>query len=460
YKRLRQNRLLPPESRQPSIKVVYEASKEVRMPVLNSSLIIIASFLPLFFLSGIEGRMLIPLGVAFIVSLVVSTLIALTLTPAWCSYLLGDNAKDVNLGKDPWLTRRIKEIYNSSLSSALRYPKAILGVTAVLVVAAVIMFTSLGRSFLPGFNEGSFTINVSTLPGVSIDESDRIGRIAEELILSMPEIQTVARKTGRAELDEHALGSNVSEIEAPYILSGRSRSEVSKELRTKLAKLPGCNIEVGQPISHRIDAMLSGTEAQIAIKLFGDDLTVLHNKGTEIMSAIKGVDGVVDANIEQQIGRPQLDIKPRREMLVRYGISLADFSRFISTVFSGVQVSKIYENGFPYNLTVKLDNAEYESIDKINDILIDSNDGKIPLSYVADIVSSTGPNTINREDVNRRVVISANVEERDLRGVVNDIQKVIAEKVKLPQGYFIKIGGQFESEAAASRTLMLMSCLS
>ncbi|MBD5365918.1 MAG: efflux RND transporter permease subunit [Bacteroides sp.] len=460
YKRLRQNRQLPVESRRASIDVVYEASKEVRMPVLNSSLIIIASFLPLFFLSGIEGRMLIPLGIAFIVSLVVSTLIALTLTPALCSYLLGGDTASVNLDKEPWLTRKIKGVYNSSLSRALGYPKAILGVTAMLVVVAVIMFVSLGRSFLPGFNEGSFTINVSTLPGVSIDESDRIGRIAEGLILSVPEIQTVARKTGRAELDEHALGSNVSEIEAPYILSGRSRSEVSKELRSKLSKLPGCNIEVGQPISHRIDAMLSGTEAQIAIKLFGDDLTVLHNKGTEIMSAIKGVDGVVDANIEQQIGRPQLDIKPRREMLVRYGISLADFSRFISTVFSGVQVSKIYENGFPYNLTVKLDNTEYDSIDKINDILIDSNEGKIPLSYVADIVSTTGPNTINREDVNRRVVISANVEERDLRGVVNDIQKVIADKVKLPQGYFIKIGGQFESEAAASRTLMLMSGLS
>ncbi|MDE7473293.1 MAG: efflux RND transporter permease subunit, partial [Muribaculaceae bacterium] len=361
YKRLRQNRQLPFESRRASIDVVYEASKEVRMPVLNSSLIIIASFLPLFFLSGIEGRMLIPLGIAFIVSLVVSTLIALTLTPALCSYLLGGDTASVNLDKEPWLTRKIKGVYNSSLSRALGYPKAILGVTAMLVVVAVIMFVSLGRSFLPGFNEGSFTINVSTLPGVSIDESDRIGRIAEELILSVPEIQTVARKTGRAELDEHALGSNVSEIEAPYILSGRSRSEVSKELRSKLSKLPGCNIEVGQPISHRIDAMLSGTEAQIAIKLFGDDLTVLHNKGTEIMSAIKGVDGVVDANIEQQIGRPQLDIKPRREMLVRYGISLADFSRFISTVFSGVQVSKIYENGFPYNLTVKLDNTEYDS---------------------------------------------------------------------------------------------------
>lgn len=460
YKRLRENRLRPVEERQAPQTVVYEASREVRLPVLNSSLIIIASFLPLFFLSGIEGRMLIPLGIAFIVALVASTLVALTLTPALCSYLLGAKSLNSELDREPWVTKKIKAGYGKALEGALKHPRVIIGSTVALFVVAIAGFMTLGRSFLPGFNEGSFTINVSTLPGISIEESDRIGRLAEELILSVPEIETVARKTGRAELDEHALGSNVSEIEAPYKLDGRSRSEVSSEIRQKLSRLPGCNIEVGQPISHRIDAMLSGTEAQIAIKLFGDNLATLYSKGTDIKNVIKTVEGVVDVNIEQQTGRPQVEIKPRRAMLARYGISLNDFARYINVAFSGTQVSHMYENGFPYNLTVKIAPEEYKSIDAINDMLIDSSDGKIPLSYVAEVVSTTGPNTINREDVNRRIVISANVEGRDLRGVVNDIQDAIDANVELPEGYMIKIGGQFESEAAASRTLLLMSIVS
>lgn len=460
YKRLRENRMKPLAERENTTKVVYEASREVRMPVLNSSLIIIASFMPLFFLSGIEGRMLKPLGISFIVALIASTIVALTLTPALCSYMLGGKATDKSLDREPWLTRKIKSWYGMALGSAIKHGRGVMIVTSVLFVIAVGLFFTLGRSFLPGFNEGSFTINVSTLPGISIEESDRVGRMAEELILSVPEIQTVARKTGRAELDEHALGSNVSEIEAPYWLNGRSRSEVSKELRAKLSRLPGCNIEVGQPISHRIDAMLSGTEAQIAIKLFGDDLSILHSKGSEIKNVIQSVDGIVDVNIEQQIGRPQIDIKPRRAMLSRYGIGLNEFARYINTVFTGASVSQMYENGFPYNLTVKLSPDEYQSIDALNDLMIDSNEGKIPLSYVADIESTTGPNTINREDVNRRVIISANVEGRDLRGAVNAIQDAVSSNVELPEGYMIKIGGQFESEAAASRTLLLMSLLS
>ena len=460
YKRLRENRLKPEAERLDKTTVVYDASREVRMPVLNSSLIIIASFLPLFFLSGIEGRMLIPLGISFIVALVASTLVALTLTPALCSYMLGSEKFNAKLDREPWLTRTIKSWYHAGLEKALKRPKGIIAATIVLFAGAVVGFMMLGRSFLPGFNEGSFTINVSTLPGISIEESDRIGRLAEELILSVPEIQTVARKTGRAELDEHALGSNVSEIEAPYILDGRSRSEVSKELRSKLSRLPGCNIEVGQPISHRIDAMLSGTEAQIAVKLFGDNLATLHSKGLEIVKAIKGIDGIVDVKLEQQTGRPQLDIKPKRAMLARYGISLSDFARFVNVAFSGTQVSQVYENGFPYNITVKISPDEYPTIDAVNDLLIDSHEGKIPLSYVADVVSTSGPNTINREDVNRRIVVSANVEGRDLRGAVNAIQDAIDADVTLPEGYMIKIGGQFESEASASRTLLLMSLVS
>ncbi|MCM1450020.1 MAG: efflux RND transporter permease subunit [Clostridiales bacterium] len=460
YKRLRENRRKPGGSQSDELTVVYEASREVRMPVLNSSLIIIASFMPLFFLSGIEGRMLIPLGIAFIIALTASTVVALTLTPVLCSYLLTGNGYREHLDREPKLTMKLKHFYSKVLSASESNPKTVFVSTALLLVIAIVMFFNLGRSFLPGFNEGSYTINVSTLPGISIQESDEIGRKAELLILSVPEIQTVARKTGRAELDEHALGTNVSEIEAPYKLNGRSRSEVSRELRDKLKTLPGCNIEVGQPISHRIDAMLSGTEAQIAIKLFGNDLSTLYNKGTEIKNAIHGIDGVVDVNIEQQINRPQIEIKPRRAMLSQYGISLKDFSQFVKVAFGGTEISQMYENGYPYSVIVKVDPNEYDEIESIGNILIDSRDGKVALAEVAEIISSTGPNTINREDVNRRIVISANVEGRDLRGTVNEMRKAINEKVNLPEGYMIKIGGQFESEASATRTLMLLSILS
>lgn len=460
YKRLRANRQLPPSEHLEPREVVYKASQEVRMPVLNSTLIILASFLPLFFLDGVEGRMLIPLGVSFVVSLIASTVVALTLTPALCSYLLEGKATDRRLDKEPLVTRSLKSVYDKALNGALNHKKLFIGCTTCLFLLSLGLFFTLGRSFLPSFNEGSFTINVSTLPGVSIEESDRIGRLAEQMILSVPEVQTVARKTGRAELDEHALGSNVSEIEAPYKLKGRRRGEVARELREKLSKLPGCNIEIGQPISHRIDAMLSGTEAQIAVKLFGDDLSVLHAKGTDIKNLIKDVEGVVDANIEQQIERPEIEIRPRREILKRYGISMSRFSQFISTAMAGRQVSYLYDGGFPYNLTVKLDPREYSRIDALQDILVDSKEGKVPLGQLAEIVSTTGPNTINREDVNRRIVISANVEDRDLRSVVNDINKLISEQISLPEGYVVKIGGQFESEAAASRTLMLLSILS
>lgn len=459
YKRLRHNRQQPEPQRRSTDEVVYEASKEVRMPVINSSLIIIASFLPLFFLSGIEGRMLIPLGVSFIVALVASTVVALTLTPALCCYLLGKDG-GADMDREPALTRWIKRGYDRLLAGALRFKWVVLGVTIALFVMAVALFTGLGRSFLPGFNEGSFTINVSTLPGVSLEESDRIGRLAEEIILSVPEVRTVARKTGRAELDEHVLGSNVSEIEAPYELADRPRREVVRELREKLTQLPGTNIEIGQPISHRIDAMLSGTEAQIAIKIFGNDLSTLYRKGSEIKSKIERIDGIVDVNIEQQTGRPQIDIKPRRELLARYGIPMNRFISFINVALAGETVSNVYEAGFPVNIRLKVDPAEVGGIDALGDLMIDSNVGMIPLSRVADIVSTTGPNTINRENVSRRLVVSANVDGRDLRGAVNDIKEVIASEVALPEGYSYRIGGQFESEEAASRTLLATSLLS
>lgn len=460
YKRLRENRLLPSDKRRPSIEVVNIASKEVRMPIFNSSLIIMASFLPLFFLSGIEGRMLIPLGISFIVALIASTIVALTLTPVLCSYLLDNDKKDNSvMDREPWAARKMKNIYVRTLSWSMNHKRVMIVSTGALLVVALISFFTLGRSFLPSFNEGSFTINVSTLPGISLEESDGVGRMAEEIIMSVPEVKTVARKTGRAELDEHSLGVNVSEIEAPYELSDRSRGEVIRELRTKLATLPGVNIEIGQPISHRIDAMLSGTEAQIAIKLFGNDLNELYSLGQQIKTAIADVPGIVDVNIEQQIGRPQLDIRPRRDMLARYGITIGDFVKFIDVALAGEVVSQVYEDGLPYDLTVKFADSERNSMEKISELMIDSNKGKIPLGSVADIVSTSGPNTINRENVSRRLVISANVDDRDLRSAVKDIQDRISKAVVLPEGYYIHFGGQFESEAEASRTLMLTSII-
>lgn len=457
YKRLRQRK----DSGESVIKIVYDASREVRMPIFNSSLIIMASFLPLFFLNGMEGRMLKPLGISFIVALVASTLVALTVTPVLCSYLLGSKKVMAHLDRQPWLARKLSVAYESSLRKSLGAPKPWLVGTSVLFLVSLGLFFTLGRSFLPPFNEGSLTINVSTLPGISLDRSDEIGKEAEKIILSVPEISTVARKTGRAELDEHSLGVNVSEIEAPYKLDkGRSRREMVSELRERLSHLPGVNVEIGQPISHRIDAMLSGTEAQIAIKLFGPDLSTLNSLGNKIKEVTKEVDGVVDANIEQMMERPQLDIRPRRDMLAYYGIPLSEFADFISVALAGEVVSQVYENGYPINLTMRIESDARNSIESIGALMIDSKKGKIPLSSVADIVSTSGPNAVNRENVSRRIVVSANVEGRDLRGVVDEIGKRVSEEIDLPAGYSVSYGGQFESERSASRTLALVSLIS
>ncbi len=463
YRRLHENRLLPPEQQQSVLQVVFNASREVRMPILNSTLIIVVSFVPLFFLSGMEGRMLVPLGVAFITALAASTVVALTLTPVLCSYLLGHNlSSDKKNGNgDSAVARTLKNAYGAVLEKALQHKRAVLGCTIALFAVALGLFFTLGRSFLPPFNEGSFTINVSSLPGISLEESDAIGRRAEELLLTVPEIQTVARKTGRAELDEHALGVNTSEIEAPFELKDRPRSEVVAEVRQKLSTLVGANIEIGQPISHRIDAMLSGTKANIAIKLFGDDLNRMFALGNEIKSNIQDVPGIADLTVEQQIERPQLTITPRREMLARYGITLPQFAEYVNACLAGEAVSQVYEQGKSFNLTVRMRDNLRDQASKIGDLMIDTGDGRqIPLNYVADIRSTQGPNSISRENVKRKIVISANVADRDLRSVVNDIQARIDTQIKLPEGYHVEYGGQFESEQAASRTLLLTSLMS
>ena len=460
YKRIRENRLLPPDQQRSTLEVVYDASREVRMPILNSTLIIVVSFVPLFFLSGMEGRMLVPLGIAFIVALFASTVVALTLTPVLCSYLLNRKATGMKELREAWIARKLKVVYKRALELALAYQKWVLGTTIALFVVALVIFFHLGRSFLPPFNEGSFTINVSSLPGISLDESDQIGRRAEALLLQVPEIKTVARKTGRAELDEHALGVNVSEIEAPFELQDRSRDEVMNDVRKKLSTISGANIEIGQPISHRIDAMLSGTEANIAIKLFGTDLNLMFTVGNQIKAAIQTIPGLVDLKVEQQIERPQLTITPKRELLAKYGIPLPEFEEYINVMLGGEAVSQVYDDGKSFDLTVKTSDASRATMDDISNLMIDAAGQKVPLSYVADIRSVTGPNTINRENVQRKIVISANVSERDLRSVVNEIQDRVEANIRLPEGYHIEYGGQFESEAAASRTLLLTSLTS
>ena len=460
YKRLRENKLKPEAERMKPLDVVFHASKEVRMPILNSTLIIVVSFVPLFFLSGMEGRMLVPLGIAFIVALFASTVVALTLTPVLCSYLLDNSKTDKEL-KESFIARWMKGIYEKMLVWVLAHKKVTLGSIIGVFLLALGMFFTLGRSFLPSFNEGSFTINISSLPGISLEESNQIGHRAEELLLSIPEIQTVARKTGRAELAEHSFGVNVSELEAPFELKDRSRSELVAEVREKLNTLTGANIEIGQPISHRIDAMLSGTKANIAIKLFGDDLNKMFSLGNQIKETIGGIEGIADLNVEQQIERPQLKIQPRREMLAKYGITLPEFSQFVNVALAGKVVSQVYEKGKSFDLTVKVKDEERDEMEKIRNLMIDTADGrKIPLDYVAEVVSAMGPNSISRENVKRKIVISANVADRDLRSVVNDIQQQIDASIQLPEGYHIEYGGQFESEQAASRTLALTSFIS
>ena len=478
FKRLRQNARLPKEQRQSKLDVIFHASHEVRMPILNSTLIIVVSFVPLFFLSGLEGRMLAPLGVSFIVSLFASTVVALTLTPVLCSYLLKDGAgseegrvkrEEFNGdsphgagSQEPRWVRAMKVRYEQLLMRVLDGPKrAILIATGVLVVLTLVLFFNLGRSFLPPFNEGSFTINVSTLPGVSFEESDRMGEQAERLLLQVPEVKDVARKTGRAELDEHALGVNTSEMEVPFELKDRSKEEVMADIRSKLRTLPGVNVEIGQPISHRIDAMLSGTKAGIAIKVFGPDLTTLHSIGLQIQQATRSIDGVTDLNVEQQVERPQLVIRPRRLLLASNGITLPQFAAYVNAALGGEVVSQVQDGGKTFDLTVRMADEDINSIDHIRNMLIDTADGRqVCLSDVADIFSSAGPNTISRENAQRKLVVSANAQGRDLRSVVNDMRQSIETNVKLPDGYRVEYGGQFESEASASRLLLGLSVVS
>ena len=460
YRRLRQNRLLPENERKHVVATVFDASREVRMPMFNSTLIIVVCFLPLFFLSGMEGRMLKPLGITFIIALFASTLVALTLTPVLCSYILDKNGDSIN--KETFVVRKLKGVYGRLLQGALRRKGAVLGVTAAMLILAVVLFLKSGRSFLPVFNEGSFTISMNSLPGISIDESDALGSKAERILLDIPAIKTVGRKTGRAELDEHSFGVNTSEFECPYELAkGQSRAELAAEIRERLSVIPGVNIEIGGPIAHRIDAMLSGTRSNIAIKLFGTDLKRMYRIGGEIRQAIAGVPGITDINLEQQVDRPEIEIVPRRDMLAMYGITVPEFRQTVAILLEGRVMSQVFEGYRSFDLTLKAGDSVRGTMEQLQDLTVDAADGRhIPLSQLAEIRSSSGPNTINRENVSRKLVVSCNVTGGELGKAVDGIRDAISRNVSLPEGYHIEYGGQFESGERASRTIGLVSVFS
>ena len=460
YKRLRQNRQKPLEDRQSSFTVVYEASVEIRASILNATAIIIVAFIPLFFLSGMEGRMLQPLGIAFIVSLFVSLIVAMTLTPLLAKMLLANDTYLAKNEKEKWLVIKLSFYYEKSLTWSLHHKKAIVFSTLGLFIISLVAMSTLGRSFLPEFNEGSLTLSVVTKPGTSLEESNNLGNLVEKELLSISEISSTARRTGRGELDEHSQTTNGAEIDVNFNLKDRSSDEFMADVRNTLARIPGIAATVGQPLGHRIDHMLSGTRANIAIKLFGTDLNQMFTIGNQIKNSIIDIEGLVDVNVEQQVAIPQIQIRANRDMLAYYGITLQQFNEFIDIAFGDEKLSDIYEGQRSFGLVLRLNKDYTETIEGIRAALIDTHDGKkVPLEEVAEIVSVSGPSSINRENVQRKIVISANVAGRDLRGVVQDIQKNINKGIALPEGYRIEYGGQFESEAKASQTLMLTSIL-
>lgn len=459
-KRLKENARKPVNEQITKLIVIFNASKEIRASILNATLIIIVAFIPLFFLSGMEGRMLAPLGISFIVSLFASLVVAITITPVMCSYML---TSEKQLSKHETGTRWVRWLndqYGKALTGALNFKKSMIITAALLFVGSMIVLFSLGRTFLPEFNEGMLTLSTVSMPGISLEESNKMNLLLEKEMLVMPEINTIVRRTGRAELDEHAQGVFSSEVDVPFTLDERSKDEFLKDLRNRLSTIRGINITIGQPLSHRIDHMLSGTRANIAIKVFGTDLQKMFTLANQIKSNITAVEGLVDVNVEQQVEIPQLQIIPRREMLKHYGIPINEFAEFIDVAFAGEKVSEVYEENMNFDLLLKYNERYRNSIESIKSTLIDTYDGnKVPLREVAEIISASGPNTISRENVQRKVVVSANVSGRDLRGVVTDVQQMVKEEINLPENYYIEYGGQFESEEKASGLLFYTSLL-
>lgn len=460
YKRLKQNHRKPREEREPVLDVVLNASIEIRASILNATLIIMVAFVPLFFLTGMEGRMLKPLGIAYIVALFVSLIVAMTITPLLCKLLLTDGKYLNRNRQDSWLTRKLNGIYEKSLEWVLRNKRKVFYPTAGIFLGAIALCFTMGQSFLPEFNEGALVITAVTKPGVSPEETDRLGLLMEQELLKIPEVTGTARRTGRGELDEHSQAGNSSEIDVRFSKLKRSNEEFLNEIRSVLSKVPGVAVTVGQPLGHRIDHMLSGTRANIAIKLFGPDLSELFMLGSQIGHSIEGVEGLVDVSVEQQTETPQLQLRPNRAMLARYGITVEQFNRFVELAFAGEKLGDIYEGERSFDLVLRLNDNYTGSLDAIRSALIDMGNGrKVPLEEVADIVSVGGPGSISRENVQRKIVVSANTAGRDLKSVVDDVRRTVDEKIRLPEGYRVEYGGQFETAAKASRTLLIASLL-
>ncbi len=460
YKRLRQNHRKSEGERREVFDVVFEGSREIRSSVINATLIIMVAFTPLFFLSGMEGRLLKPLGITYIISLFMSLVVAMTLTPLLCKDMLTGEKYLTKNDRESWLSRKLSGAYGKALRWVLGHKRGTMTATALLLAGAVVVFTQMGSSFLPDFNEGSMTISAVTMQGTSLEDNDRLGQLMERELLSIPEVTSTSRRSGRGDLDEHSQATNSSELDVNFRLSDRPREEVFNDVRARLNSIPGIAVTVGQPLGHRIDHMLSGTKAAIAIKIFGTDLGEMQMLGNTVKSLISGVEGLVDASVEQQASTPQIHIKANREALAQYGITMEDFNRFISLAFSGEKLSDIYEGQRRYDVVLRLGDESARSMEGVREALIDTgNGGKVPLEQVAQIVSSYGPNSISRENVQRKIVVSANVSGRDVGSVVEDVQRVIAESVQLPEGYRIEYGGQFESARSASRTLALATVL-
>ena len=458
FKRLRENMLKPINERLSKIKIIYEASSEIRNSILIATLIIITAFVPLFFLSGMEGRLLKPLGISFIVAIFTSLFVAVTLTPVLSSFLLGNEARLRKQAKGSWMERTMCQAYEKVLNFVLKTPRLIIGVSIVSFVVSIWLMNGLGRSFLPEFNEGSLVINAVTLPGTSLEESKKVGKLVEEIMIQFPEVDKTSRRTGRAELDEHTQGANSSEIEVPFILKNKSEEDFLEEVRSALSVVPGTNITIGQPISHRIDHMLSGTRANIAIKVFGTNLNELFNIGNQVKQEIESISGLVDLNVEQQVEVQQLRIEPNRVMLAKYGIQIGELMNMVDVAFAGEKLGQIFEGQRNFDLVLRYNEENRNSAEAIRNALIDTPKGqKIPLSYVADVNVEGNPFSVSRENVQRKIVISANVAGRDLLSVVNDIQKTIDAEIVLPENYRIEYGGQFESEQKATRMLLISS---
>ncbi len=459
YKRLRENYQKPKLEQLPVLEVVKQASIEIRSSIIIATLIIIVSFIPLFFLSGMEGRLLQPLGIAFITSVITSLIIALTLTPVLCSYLLKGSK---NTGKlkgtsvEVWLQKH----YSILLDRVLNFPKVTVAITFGIFLLSMGVFTQLGRSFLPEFNEGSLVISAVGVPGMSIEESNKNGKMIERLLLEMSEITVVTRRTGRAELDEHAQGVNASEIDAPFELIGKTKMAFFSEVRKKLSAVPGVNITLGQPIAHRIDHILSGTKAKIAIKIYGNDLQQLFALGKQVAESIQSINGIIDVAVDQQIEVPQLRIIPKRQLLSAYGMTVGDLMHQVDIAFAGEKAGEIYEGQHYFDIIVRFQKKDRNSMGSIKNALISLPEGgNITLDQLADVVSLSTPNTISREKVQRKIVVAANVQERDLRGAVREIQSNLAQNINLPIGYRIEYDGQFESESKASKRLLITALI-